>query len=124
LNCGASSCPPIKSFTPASINEELDKVGQAFLEQEGNFKFVDQGQTTRLMLSKILQWYMADFGATRGELCVAICPFLRGKDREIMDGLIADGKVSGVKLSYFVYDWGNDAKSSRDYEKQSYCVVM
>jgi hypothetical protein len=124
LNCGASSCPPVKSFSVLSINEELDIVAQAFFEQETNFKFLDLDKTPRLMLSKILQWYMIDFGVDIGELCKTICPFLRGNDREVMDGLIGEGKVAGLKVGWFVYDWGNDAKRGKRYEKQSSCVLM
>lgn len=59
LVCGAKSCPPIKLYQPADVQETLTMATQAFLEDDANCK-VERSRCT-VHLSKILGWYMSDF---------------------------------------------------------------
>jgi hypothetical protein len=66
LNCGATSCPPVKRYTPEAIDEELRLAAMAFCEADDNVR-IDEGER-RVHLSKLLYWYQSDFGA-----CDAFC---------------------------------------------------
>jgi glutaredoxin len=54
LNCGAKSCPPIKTFTASAVQEELRVVALAFCEQESNLR-IDIAKRT-VSLSQIFNW--------------------------------------------------------------------
>ncbi len=60
LVCGAESCPPINFYDAEHIETQLDLATRNFLEQ--NLE-VDT-QANSIKLSKILQWYSTDFGAS------------------------------------------------------------
>ena len=83
LNCGAKSCPPIKTFSAKGIRNEL-KVSilcsstrlnndnerqvavEAFLETDDAVTIdTDKNQ---IKLSQILKWYSVDFGANEVEV--------------------------------------------------------
>jgi glutaredoxin len=104
LNCGASSCPPVKNFTVDGVNEELRIVAQAFCEDENNVRF--DSNTNTLYLNKILYWYGVDFGGSSDEVAKTILTFLRGKKRDILKKAMS---ISTIKVKYNDYDWGTDA---------------
>lgn len=62
LNCASKGCPrlPQKAFDPASLDAELDAAMREFVGEERNVK-VD-GATRTVTLSKIFDWFAADFG--------------------------------------------------------------
>jgi hypothetical protein len=62
LNCGAKSCPPIAFYTFEKIEQQLDHAMYSFLEQETT---VDH-PTKIIATSKLMLWYRADFGGTKG----------------------------------------------------------
>lgn len=105
LNCGATSCPPVKNFTVAAIEEELRIVALAFVEQDDNCKVVQETHT--LFLSKIFDWYGSDFAPSKKGLPAKVLMFLRGTKKEVLQAMIASGKPVDVKFS--VYDWGTNA---------------
>lgn len=102
LNCGASSCPPVKNFTDTAVEEELRIVAQAFCEDDDNVRVEDN----RLYLSKIFSWYIEDFGGNTTESAKTVLPFLRGEKAKALNALIATGTV---KVRYNLYDWSTDA---------------
>jgi glutaredoxin len=104
LNCGASSCPPVKNFTAVALEEELRIVALAFLEQEDNCR-VDASSNT-LHLNKILDWYGIDFAPSKKELPDNLVQFLRGEKREALEMMIASGPVT---VKFNTYDWGTNA---------------
>lgn len=59
LNCGASSCPPIKVYSSENLEEELDAAAEAFCQEEAEFI---EGEN-ELLLSSIFKWYWVDFGS-------------------------------------------------------------
>ncbi|PSC73843.1 hypothetical protein C2E20_3010 [Micractinium conductrix] len=61
LNCGAASCPPIKLYSPETLEFGLDAAARAFCASEVQ---VD-GAAGELELSMILKWYGPDFGSRR-----------------------------------------------------------
>ncbi len=62
LNCGAKSCPPIAFYNFEKIDQQLTDAAHSFLEQETT---VDHNAKT-ISTSKLLHWYRADFGGTKG----------------------------------------------------------
>lgn len=94
LNCGAKSCPPIKTFSAAvkrpephsssfpllsrfaavlqNITEELTLACKAFLETEDAVA-VDKNRKT-VSLSKIFDWYREDFGKNNKEVNLSPLP--------------------------------------------------
>jgi glutaredoxin len=105
LNCGAASCPPIKTFTADSIDEELRIVALAFCED--NVKMERGGGGGEVTLSKILNWYQEDFGNTHKELVQTIVQFTRGKKQVALQSMLTLGVTPKVKFAE--YDWSTDA---------------
>ena len=105
LNCGATSCPPVKNFTVSAIEEELRIVALAFVEQDVNCK-VDEAAHT-IFLSKIFDWYGSDFAPSKKELPAKVLAYLRGSKKDVLQAMIDSGKLVDVKFN--VYDWGTNA---------------
>lgn len=64
LNCGARSCPPIRSYEPARLDEQLELSTRAYLEQESE---VDP-PTRRVTLPRLMRLYRSDFGSRQEQL--------------------------------------------------------
>jgi hypothetical protein len=62
LNCAAESCPPIRSYTPGDIDEQLEVATRSYLESE----VVVEGQVAEV--PRLFKWYSGDFGGTDGVL--------------------------------------------------------
>jgi hypothetical protein len=62
LNCGAKSCPPIAFYQYDRLDERLDLATKSFLTTETEVKDVSK----TLRVTKIMQWFKADFGGTKG----------------------------------------------------------
>lgn len=107
LNCGALSCPPVKSFTAEGIEEELRIVAMAFCEDDNNVHVDAENHT--VSLSKILFWYRADFANSDQELPKKVLEFLRGDKKEKLQKMLESEKV--ITVVYNHYDWGTDASN-------------
>mmetsp|Transcript_2320 Transcript_2320/g.4521 ORF Transcript_2320/g.4521 Transcript_2320/m.4521 type:complete len:507 (+) Transcript_2320:4177-5697(+) len=112
LNCGAKSCPPVKSYTPQAINEELRIVALAFMEQEENCK-IDVDNNV-IYLTKIFQWYKKDFGDNSKEIATCILPWVRDEKKAKLERVLQNGKP---KIRHMPYDWGNDSKKGNDWKE-------
>ncbi|MCY7410874.1 MAG: DUF547 domain-containing protein [Chitinophagales bacterium] len=88
LNCGASSCPPVRFYEPDKINDQLDIAMRSFLSAEVKFN----QETNTATISQILGWYKGDFGGKNG-----IKNLLR--DEKLIP------KTKRVKIAYSTYDW-------------------
>ena len=104
LNCGASSCPPVKNFTAVALEEELRIVAFSFLEQEDNCRFDVSSNTVHL--NKILDWYSIDFARSKKELPRNLVQFLRGEKKKALEMMIDSGPVT---VKFNTYDWGTNA---------------
>lgn len=62
LNCASAACPelPREAFTPAKLDDQLDREVRKFVAQKRNVEY-DPAKNT-LKLSKIFDWYKDDFG--------------------------------------------------------------
>lgn len=88
VNCAAKSCPPLLNHAWTGINLEanLEKQAKAFVNHPGFNKLGKK----ELEISKIFEWYAADFGDLAGFL-----------------NRYAVARVEkGAKIKYREYDWG------------------
>ena len=87
LNCGASSCPPVRIYDEATINSQLNESTQQYLQSQVRYN-ADEKQ---VHLPKLMDWFSGDFGGEDGALEIV-------KNR----GFITSTKVS---VDYNDYDW-------------------
>merc|ERR1719232_617974 len=66
LNCGAKSCPPIKTFSGKEVLEQLDVATGAFLENDDALYINDD--KTEVRLTQLFQWYQVDFGESMSQV--------------------------------------------------------
>jgi hypothetical protein len=68
VNCASASCPilPPEPFTGDNVNARLDENARAFINDEANVRFDESSGT--LHLSKIFDWYAADFERSAGSV--------------------------------------------------------
>jgi glutaredoxin len=112
LNCGAKSCPPVKNFSTAAIEEELRIVAQAFCEQEDNVR-IDENNNA-IYLTKIFSWFRVDFAPSNKELPTKTATFLRGENKAKLEKMITSGKSLAVNFN--AYDWGTNASAFVPFE--------
>ncbi|EFN52965.1 hypothetical protein CHLNCDRAFT_137357 [Chlorella variabilis] len=98
LNCGAASCPPIRIYTPESLDFGLAAAASAFCEVQ-----VDKA-AGELELSMILKWYGPDFGS-KAQLLQFLVQYLPPGPQADLKELLAGRSAEDVKLRYRPYDW-------------------
>jgi hypothetical protein len=87
LNCGAKSCPPIRSYEYANIDQQLELATSSFLSTETE---IDENQKL-VRVTKLMQWFRADFGGKSG-IKTILSRYLE-KD------------VNDFAIRYQTYDW-------------------
>ncbi|XP_041359052.1 uncharacterized protein LOC121375589 [Gigantopelta aegis] len=101
LVCGARSCPPIKTYSPDKVDEQLRVAAEAFLESPDGCEVVMNNKT--IYLTQILKWYQEDFGKDKAEMVSWVRDHVpEGEKRNHMSELI-DGKK--YKVTFMSYDW-------------------
>ena len=101
LNCGASSCPPVKLFRDESLDEDLAAAARAFVGSEVSVS----GST--VTASKLFLWYGSDFGE---DVLPAIAALGAGTPSGDAVARLLEG--GDVELAFADYDWSpNDASS-------------
>lgn len=75
LVCAARSCPPLRreAYTAAALDAQLDDQARTFLATAHKNAFDKAGR--RASLSKIFEWYGADFTKTGKSLQAALAPW-------------------------------------------------
>ncbi|KAG2439584.1 hypothetical protein HXX76_004936 [Chlamydomonas incerta] len=103
LVCGARSCPPIRLYSAANLDEGLAAAAEAFLGGEVE---VDVARR-EVRLSKIFKWYAVDFGANKAERLAYVASLLQQPARGQLEGLLAAAAAGGpqIRVSYKEYDW-------------------
>ena len=99
LNCGARSCPPIRVYSAAFLEEGLATAAGAFCEGEVE---VDEA-TGAVTLSKIFQWYGRDFAPDERGRLFAIAKFLPAARAEALRR--AARREGGARVRFREYDW-------------------
>jgi hypothetical protein len=99
LVCAARSCPPLiaTAYTGENVRGQLAANARAYLADAAQNKFTKGSKT--LSLSKIFEWYKADFGGNDAGLIA----FAKQYGPETMVAGLGNG--SGVKVTYNEYDW-------------------
>lgn len=62
LNCGAKSCPPIAFYQYNSINEQLERATNSYL----NIETTVNEKAKVVEVTQIMQWFEGDFGGRNG----------------------------------------------------------
>ena len=96
INCASTSCPPLLNapFTSAKLNAQLDGQSKAFANGGGGV----QASGKKVQVSKIFDWYSADFKAS-------------GEAIGFLNKYRTETIPAGTKLSYSDYDWSlNEAR--------------
>lgn len=106
LNCGAKSCPPIKTFSGEEVQSQLEVASNAFLENDDALKInMDKGVVE---LSQLFKWYAEDFGTYKNEvLSWALSHTTDPVKKAALEEVMSKGSV---KVAYLPYDWGNNNK--------------
>lgn len=106
LNCGAKSCPPIKTFSADDIEEQLATATESYLETDDALAVEpDKGI---IHLSMLFKWYHSDFGADKREIVKWIHSQVGDKGkRESIDELL---NKKDFTINYIPYDWGHNNK--------------
>ena len=91
LNCGAAACPPVAFYSADKINEQLDLAEEVFIQSVSKFDTISRVLET----SKILDWYIDDFGGETGII-----------DLMKKHGILGSQTIS--KITYTPYDWTLD----------------
>ncbi|XP_043226984.1 uncharacterized protein LOC122384072 isoform X1 [Amphibalanus amphitrite] len=105
LNCGAKSCPPIKTFSAQNIQSELDLASASYLETDDGIRLEPAKGVVHL--STLLKWYRSDFGEDDKEVLTWVLKHLTGKKAEQLKQMLDSGNF---KINYIPYDWTNNAK--------------
>jgi hypothetical protein len=95
LVCASRSCPPIESYDPDRIEEQLATAASTFINATSAF------DGSVLSVSEIFRWYRKDFGGTSGAVVRTVVRYLY--DRELAVRIERD--EGRVRLAYVPYDW-------------------
>jgi hypothetical protein len=88
LNCGAASCPAIRAYEPAAVDDQLDLATRTYLD--ATVEYDEAAGVARV--PRVFLWFRGDFGGKSG-----IRSFLAE-----YDALPADTSVS---IEYLDWDW-------------------
>lgn len=94
LNCGATSCPPIRIYEPESVYKQLNENTRDFLSRYVRYNKADE----TVYVPKVMDWYSGDFGGNEG----------------VEDILRKNGYIpaaADVRIKYSDYDWSMDLDS-------------
>ena len=106
LNCGATSCPPVRMYNAAKLNQQLDLAARAYINATTRVKESKKAGHFIVELSKLFKWYASDFTDDG-----------RGKARDVLrfvarflndNGTTAhalDQPTSVWRITYAPYDW-------------------
>ncbi|XP_042224719.1 uncharacterized protein LOC121868311 [Homarus americanus] len=105
LNCGAKSCPPIKTFSAENINEELRVATEAYLETDEGLQ-IDEARGV-VQLSSLLRWYSSDFGNTTEDVLRWVHRNVTFPEKkEALERVMESNKW---KVNYISYNWNSNA---------------
>ncbi len=94
INCGARSCPPVRTYDPERLDEQLDEATRAFVNREVT---LEGGTVTA---SPIFQWFRADFEEAPGGLTGFLVRYL--EDSPARRAIVAHGLGD---IAWRPYDW-------------------
>ena len=110
LNCGAKSCPPIKTFTTEHVENELATATESYLENDD--AIMVEPEKNIVSLSMLFKWYHSDFGSNPGEILQWILDHMgTSNDKSTqLETLMKQNGKDNLKIKYIPYDWGHNNK--------------
>jgi hypothetical protein len=98
LVCGARSCPPISYYEAEQADFQLQLAAMSFINS-AQVKILPEQET--VLISKIFQWYKADFGGSRTALIETLLSFLDEGNKKTF----LKKKKDRLRIKYQPYDW-------------------
>lgn len=96
LHCGAASCPAIRAYDPAAVDDQLDTATRTYLD--ATVEYDPDADVVRI--PRVFRWFPGDFGGRSG-----VREFLRRYDQ------LPDESVS---VGYLDWDWSREAPTFAD----------
>lgn len=119
------SCPPIKTFTTESLEEELRIVTQSFNESDDNV-YVNE-TNNKITLSMLYNWYLSDFTSSKSQLPDVVLTFLRDgtEKKQKLEQMILESKNKKkiISVNFFDYDWSTNASNQHTFCSQDLDVT-
>jgi hypothetical protein len=94
IGCGARSCPPVRSYDAARLDEQLESATRAFVNHEVTL----EGDT--VVVSEIFRWFRVDFDDGAGGLNGLLARHL--EDGPVRRALLEEARPT---IAYRPYDW-------------------
>ena len=100
--CASSGCPPLPrvAYTEENVQTRLEEEARKYINSPRGIQ-IDRSKNT-LFLSKLFDWYAADFMAKSGSVLNFIKPYLPPETRDFFK--------QDPKISYLYYNWALNAK--------------
>jgi hypothetical protein len=110
LNCGAQSCPPLRTLSGAlpapAPSQDLSPLVLDELDMAADGFFADASfRDGTLFLSKIVDWYREDFGATDAAIAAKVQRHLPLKTQQEVAAWQATHTGAHVSLAFLKYVW-------------------
>lgn len=101
LVCAARSCPPLRSeaYEGFKLDTQLDDQGRTFFAQRARNWFDSEGKIAHL--SKILDWYADDFGASDAEILLYVARFV---PEELAAAIRAEPEAWRIKHTKYFWE--------------------
>jgi hypothetical protein len=96
LNCGAKSCPPIRSYHSEDLDSQLELATRSFVSSNVSLHAKD----SEIRLSKLFLWYASDFGRSWPQRLSWVAGYVF--DQELAAAL---KKPDSWKRRFDDYDW-------------------
>lgn len=97
LNCGAASCPSIRAYDPAMVDEQLDTATLGYLAETVDY----EPGGNRVRVPRVFLWFRGDFGGGAG-----IRRFLREYD--------VLPETASPRIRHKSWDWSKAARKFAD----------
>jgi hypothetical protein len=99
LNCASRSCPVLaaNAYTAAKLHSQLDDAVNRFVSDPAQYRLA-RGETPRIFVNKVLDWYKDDFGGTEG-VVEFLLHYVDEDDAEYIR------MHAQVRVEYADYDW-------------------
>ena len=113
--CASTSCPSLagESFTAPRLEEQLEAAVHRFLSDERKGLYL-QRYRNRVRLSRIFDWFEADFESHGGALAFIAHHLSHQNDVPAADRRWISRQRDGIDVEYFDYDWAlNERVASR-----------
>lgn len=102
LVCAARGCPDLRSraYTAAGVDAELDEAARRFVRSAKGARLAERDGKPVLLLSKLFEWYGADFAAEGRTVPQALA---RWADAAVAQAVAEHGPALAV--DWIEYDW-------------------